>query len=138
MRSEWICRVRGSSAPSRSTSQARSRCRCEPSSRERSAEFYRALSSFDPTAAPSPPRLFSSRLYPIVLAGAIEAINDKSVDQSDHACPDGRTREGICITWFVRILSRALALVVSIVGTPAMAQVYPTRPVSHGVGHYAG
>src|SRR5437899_5942845 len=73
-----------------------------------------------------------------VLAGAIEAITDKRVDQSDHACPDGRTREDIRMTWFVRILARALALVVAIVGTPAMAQDYPTRPVTIVVGYTPG
>jgi len=72
------------------------------------------------------------------LAGAIEAITDKRVDQSDHACPDGRTREDIRMTWFVRILARALALVVAIVGTPAMAQDYPTRPVTIVVGYTPG
>src|SRR5262245_4145458 len=42
------------------------------------------------------------------------------------------------MTWFVGILARALALAVAIVGTPAMAQDYPTRPVSVVVGYTPG
>src|SRR5262245_18593556 len=42
------------------------------------------------------------------------------------------------MTWFVGILARALALAVAIVGTPAMAQDYPTRPVTIVVGYTPG
>src|SRR5215813_91106 len=42
------------------------------------------------------------------------------------------------MTWVVRIVAPALALAVAIVGTPAMAQDYPTRPVSIVVGYTPG
>src|SRR5262249_52701021 len=107
-------------------------------SRERSPKFYRLPSSFDPRAAPLPPRLFSSRLYPIVSASPIETITDKRVGQSDRACRNGRTWKDIRMTWFVRTLAHALALAVAIVGTPALAQDYPTRPVTIVVGYTPG
>src|SRR5215831_10159930 len=42
------------------------------------------------------------------------------------------------MTWFVDILARALALAVAIVGTSALAQDYPTRPVTIVVGYTPG
>ena len=42
------------------------------------------------------------------------------------------------MTWFARILARALALAVAIMGMPAMAQDYPTRPVTIVVGYTPG
>src|SRR5262249_27765596 len=41
-------------------------------------------------------------------------------------------------TWFVGILARALALAVASVGTSALAQDYPTRPVTILVGYTPG
>ena len=42
------------------------------------------------------------------------------------------------MTWFVRILARALALALAIMGMPAMAQDYPTRSVTIVVGYTPG
>jgi len=42
------------------------------------------------------------------------------------------------MTWFVRILARALPLAVAIAAVPAMAQDYPTRPVTIVVGYTPG
>jgi hypothetical protein len=66
------------------------------------------------------------------------SVADKRMDQSDRACPDGRTWEDIHMTWFVGLLARALPLAVAIAAVPAMAQDYPTRLVTIVVGYTPG
>jgi tripartite-type tricarboxylate transporter receptor subunit TctC len=67
-----------------------------------------------------------------------EALVDKRRGESDHGCPDSRRWEDIRVAPLVCLLARALPLAVAIAAVPAMAQDYPTRPVTIVVGYTPG
>jgi tripartite-type tricarboxylate transporter receptor subunit TctC len=60
------------------------------------------------------------------------------VEKATTAVPTAEGGEDIRVASFVRLLARALPLAVAIAPVPAMAQDYPTRPVTIVVGYTPG
>jgi tripartite-type tricarboxylate transporter receptor subunit TctC len=67
------------------------------------------------------------------LAAQFEVLADNALNQAIS-----RTRENIPMASSVRIIARALPLAVAIATAPAMAQDYPSRPVTIVVGYTPG
>jgi len=113
-------------------------CGCEPSSHE-SPRRFSALCACDPRRAPLPPQAFFTAAFSGSIAGPVRGSSPtNAVETAITAVPTAEGGEDIRVASFVRLLARALPLAVAIAAVPAMAQDYPTRPVTIVVGYTPG